>query len=130
MPDHETLLGLAAEIVSAHASSNAVPTDQLPGLIRQVFSALASVEQKAATPSRPEPVVPIRQSTRADHIVCLECGKHFSMIKRHLMNEHKLTPGQYRQRWALPATYPMVASNYAKVRSGIAKKIGLGRKGR
>ena len=73
--------------------------------------------------------MPVKKSVRPDHIICLECGKHFSMIKRHLMNEHKLTPEQYRQRWGLLASYPLVASNYAKVRSALAKKIGLGRRG-
>jgi predicted transcriptional regulator len=127
MPDHEQLLTLASEIVSAHVRNNAVSTDQLPALIQQVFNALATVEQKTAEPPRPEPAVPIRQSIRSDHITCLECGKQFSMIKRHLANDHKLTPDQYRQRWGLPLSYPIVAPNYAKVRSALAKRIGLGR---
>jgi predicted transcriptional regulator len=123
------VLGLAAEIISAHASNNAVPPDQLAALIQQVFNTLASVEQKSLAPSKPEPAVPIKQSVKADHIVCLDCGRHFSMLKRHLTTDHKLTPEQYRQRWRLPLLYPMVAPNYAKVRSALAKKIGLGRKG-
>ena len=129
MANREQLLTFAAEIVSAHVSHNAVPPDQLANLIQQVFSTLATVEQKAADAPRPDPAVPIKQSVKASHIACLECGKQFSMIKRHLMNEHKLTPEQYRQRWGLPASYPIVAANYAKVRSALAKKIGLGRKG-
>ncbi len=128
MAEHEVVLGLAAEIVSAHVSHNAVPTDQLPALIQQVFNTLATVEQKSVEPPKPDPAVPIKQSVRADHLVCLDCGKHFSMLKRHLMTDHKLTPEQYRQRWGLPALYPIVASNYAKRRSALAKKIGLGRK--
>ena len=73
--------------------------------------------------------MPIKQSVKPGHIVCLECGKQFSMIKRHLTTDHQLTPEQYRKRWGLPASYPLVAPNYAKVRSALAKKIGLGRKG-
>jgi predicted transcriptional regulator len=129
MADHEQLLTLATEIVSAHVRHNAVTTDQLPSLIQHVFDTLATVEQKVATPPRPEPAVPIKQSVRPGHIVCLECGKHFSMLKRHVTTDHKLTPEQYRQRWGLPASYPLVAPNYAKVRSALAKKIGLGRRG-
>jgi predicted transcriptional regulator len=127
MAEREELLRLAADIVSAHASNNSLSTDQLPTLIGQVFGALATVGQATAAPPRPEPAVPVRQSVRSDHIVCLDCGKHFSMLKRHLMTDHKLTPEQYRQRWELPPTYPMVAPNYAKTRSAIAKKTGLGR---
>lgn len=73
--------------------------------------------------------MPIKQSVRAGHLVCLDCGKHFSMLKRHLMTDHQLTPEQYRQRWGLPVSYRIVAPNYAKTRSTLAKKIGLGRKG-
>ena len=127
MPDHEQLLTLASEIVSAHVSNNAVAPDQLPALIQQVFNALATVEQKTAEPLRPDPAVPIKQSVKPSYIACLECGKQFSMIKRHLSADHKLTPEQYRQCWGLPVSYPLVAPNYAKVRSALAKKIGLGR---
>jgi predicted transcriptional regulator len=129
MAEREELLQLAADIVSAHASNNTVPADQLPRLIQQVFSTLATAQQNAATPPRPEPAVSVRASVRPDQIVCLDCGKHFSMLKRHLMTDHQLTPDQYRQRWQLPSTYPMVAPNYAKTRSAIAKKTGLGRTG-
>ena len=72
--------------------------------------------------------MPVRKSVLANHIVCLDCGKHFSKLKRHLMTDHKLTPDQYRARWGLPSSYPMVAANYAKTRSALAKKIGLGQK--
>ena len=77
--------------------------------------------------TRPEPAVPMNRSMRADYLTCLHCGKHLSMLKRHLRMDHQLTPQQYRQRWGLSVSYPMVASGYAKVRSAIAKKIGLGR---
>ena len=129
MAERELLLGLATEIISAHVSNNAVAPDKLPSLIQHVFNTLATVEQAATAPPKPEPAVPIKQSARADHLVCLDCGKHFSMLKRHLMTDHKLTPDQYRQRWGLSASYPIVAPNYVKTRSAIAKKIGLGRKG-
>jgi predicted transcriptional regulator len=129
MADHEQLLILASEIVSAHVSNNAVPLDQLPSLIQQVFNTLATVEQRTAEPPRPDPPVPVKQSVKPAHIVCLDCGKQFSMIKRHLTTDHQLAPEQYRQRWGLPASYPLVAPNYAKVRSALAKKIGLGRRG-
>jgi predicted transcriptional regulator len=128
MAERELLLGLAAEIVSAHVSNNAVPADQLPALIQQVFNTLAGAEQKSLVPPKPEPAVPIKQSMRADYLTCLDCGKRFSMLKRHLRTDHQLTPEHYRQRWELPPSYPMVASGYAKVRSTIAKKIGLGRR--
>jgi predicted transcriptional regulator/predicted phosphodiesterase len=129
MAEHEEVLGLAAQIVSAHVSNNAVVPDQLPGLIQQVFNALASVEQATATPPEPKPAVTVKQSVTAGHIVCLDCGKHFSMLRRHLQTDHQMTPEQYRQRWELPPSYPLVAPNYAKTRSALAKKIGLGRKG-
>ena len=129
MAEHPELLGLATEIVSAHVRNNAIAAEQLPGLIRQVFNALATVEQATAAPPKAEPAVPVKKSVLADHIVCLDCGKHFSMLRRHLMTDHKMTPQQYRQRWDLPSTYPLVAPDYAKTRSALAKKIGLGRKG-
>ena len=118
-------LVLTAQIVSAHVSNNVVAPDQLPDLIRNVFAALG----KVTSPEQPksEPAVSIRQSVHADHVVCLEDGKKFSMLKRHLMTDHKMTPEQYRQKWGLPSTYPMVAPNYAKTRSNLAKQFGLGR---
>jgi len=130
MAERDELLQLAADIVSAHASNNALPADQLPKLIQQVYSALATAQQSATAPLRPEPAVSVKASVHQDHLVCLDCGKHFSMLKRHLMTDHQLTPDQYRQRWQLPPTYPIVAPAYAKTRSAMAKRIGLGRKGR
>lgn len=124
----EKVLALAAQIVSAHASNNTVPTEQLPELIRQVHHALVSVGQESPQPARVDPAVPVRKSVFGDHIVCLECGKHFSMLKRHLMTDHSLSVQQYRSKWGLPMTYPLVAPDYAKVRSALAKKIGLGQK--
>jgi len=92
MAEREELLRLAANIVSAHASNNALPADQLPELIQQVFSALATAQQSAATPPRPEPAVSVKASVHQNHLVCLDCGRHLSMLKRHLMTDHQLTP--------------------------------------
>jgi predicted transcriptional regulator len=129
MAEREELLQLAVDIVSAHVSNNSLPTDQLPGLIQQVFRTLATAKRNATAPPKLEPAVSVRTSVRQDHLVCLDCGKHFSMLKRHLMTDHQLTPEQYRQRWQLSLTYPMVAPAYAKTRSALAKRFGLGRKG-
>jgi predicted transcriptional regulator len=129
MAERPELVGLATDIVSAHVRSNALAADQLPGLIQQVFNALATVEQVTAAPPKRESAVSVKKSVLADHIVCLDCGKHFSMLRRHLMTDHKMTPEQYRQRWELPPAYPLVAPDYAKTRSALAKKIGLGQKG-
>ena len=129
MAERPELLGLATEIVSAHISNNAVAVDRLPGLIQQVFNALATVEQTISLRQTPEPAVAIKRSVLANHIVCLDCGKHFTILKRHLMTDHEMTPEQYRLRWQLPLTYPLVAPDYAKTRSTLAKKFGLGRKG-
>jgi predicted transcriptional regulator len=124
----DQVLGLTAQIVSAHVSHNAVPPDALPGLIQEVYKTLSNVGKQPAQAERPEPAVPVKQSVRQDRIICLEDGKSFSMLKRHLMTDHKMTPQQYREKWGLPRDYPMVAPNYAKTRSALAKKIGLGRK--
>jgi predicted transcriptional regulator len=122
------VLSLAAELVSAHITNNKVPAEDLPKLIREVHRALINVGQAETSAPKVTPAVPVKKSVLNDHLVCLECGKPLSMLKRHLMSEHHLTPGQYRQKWVLPASYPIVAPAYAKVRSALAKKIGLGRK--
>jgi predicted transcriptional regulator len=126
--DPETILRLTAQIVAAHIEHNSLEADALPGLIEKVYRTLRDVGQAPVEPSKPSPAVPIKQSVKAEFIVCLEDGKKLKMLKRHLMTAYKLTPAQYRTRWGLPADYPMVAPNYAKVRSSLAKKIGLGRK--
>jgi predicted transcriptional regulator len=123
-----SVLSLAAQIVAAHVANNRVDPADLPKLINDVHRALANAGQSTAAPPRAEPAVDIKRSVRSDHIVCLECGKHFSMLKRHLNTDHQLTPQEYRQKWGLPPTYPVVAPDYAKTRSALAKKIGLGRK--
>src|SRR6476659_9908915 len=124
----ETVLKLTAQIVAAHDEHNSVQADALPGLIEKVYQTLRGVGQAALQREKPVPVVPIKQSVKQDFIVCLEDGKKLKMLKRHLMTAYKMTPAQYRTRWGLPADYPMVAPSYAKVRSSLAKQIGLGRK--
>ena len=128
--DREHLMVLAASIVAAQVANGGMTADQLPALIQSVFDALATAKQKTTAPPRPEPAVTIRQSIRPDHLVCLDCGKHLSILKRHLHTDHQLSPADYRRRWGLLASYPMVAPAYAKVRSSLAKKIGLGRSSR
>jgi predicted transcriptional regulator len=122
------VLRLTAQIVAAHVEHNSVQADSLPSLIEKVYQTLRDVGQEPAEPAKPVPAVPVKQSVKPDFIVCLEDGKKLKMLKRHLMTAYKMTPAQYRSRWSLPADYPMVAPSYAKVRSGLAKKIGLGRK--
>ncbi len=124
----ETVLRLTAQIVSAHVEHNSVQAEALPALIERVYQTLRGVGQAPVEADKPVPAVPIKQSVRPDFIVCLEDGKKLKMLKRHLMTSYKMTPAQYRTRWGLSADYPMVAPNYAKVRSSLAKKIGLGRK--
>ena len=124
----DTVLALTAQIVSAHMAKNSVEPDKLPELIREVYRTLASVAEEPAESVKPKPAVPATKSVFADYIICLEDGKKMKMLKRHLMTDHKLTPDQYRARWGLPSTYPMVAASYAKTRSVLAKKIGLGQK--
>ncbi len=125
----DKVLGLTAQIVSAHVGHNTVSPDALPALIQEIYNTLINVGKRATQTEKPTPAVPIKQSIRHDRIICLEDGKSFSMLKRHLMTDHKLTPQQYREKWDLPRDYPMVAPSYAQTRSTLAKKIGLGRKG-
>ncbi len=122
------VLGLTAQIVSAHVSNNSVTTEALPSLIQEVYRTLSGVGKEPAAPERPQPAVPIKKSVFADHIVCLEDGKKLKMLKRHLKTAYNMTPEQYRERWGLGPEYPMVAPNYARHRSTLAKKIGLGTK--
>ncbi len=125
----ETLITLTSDIVAAHVSNNNVAVEDVPSLITTVYGALSNLGQGAEEEEpRPEPAVSVRASIKPDYIVCLEDGKKLKMLKRHLMTHYNLTPEQYRQRWNLPADYPMVAPNYAERRRELAKKIGLGRK--
>ena len=119
-------LELVSKIVSAYVSKNSLPPGELPRLIRTVHEALKTPDQVAS--SRPEPAVPIKKSVSPDYVICLEDGMKLKMLKRHLRASYDMSPDEYRQRWGLPADYPMVAPKYAAVRSALAKKIGLGRK--
>ena len=127
MPDDKPsakLLDLTTKIVAAHISHNAIPAFDLPRLIATVHETLATLGPKP----KPTPAVSIEQSVKPEYIVCLEDGTEHKMLKRHLRAAHDMTPDEYRQRWGLPRDYPLVSSNYAAVRSKLAKKIGLGRK--
>lgn len=141
----DDILGLTAQIVSAHVQRNPVGVDALSTLIREVHSTLAELSgapapaaaaaRTAVAAAAPEPVaaassqpaVPITKSVFNDHIICLEDGKRMTMLKRHLMTEHNMTVDQYRTKWGLPSNYPTVAPAYALTRSNLAKKMGLGR---
>jgi len=124
------LLALTTDIVSAHVSNNTVAVADLPQLINQVYQSLSGIGKVPTTAARPQPAVAIKRSIHPEYIVCLEDGKKLKMLKRHLMTAYKLTPEAYRERWGLPPDYPMVAPNYAKQRSRLAKEIGLGTRGR
>jgi predicted transcriptional regulator len=133
MPDsqnHNELLELTTEIVSAHVSNNTLPVNELPQLIQDVYRTLSSVGGAPISSERPQPAVPVKKSVTAEYIICLEDGKKLKMLKRHLKTAYDMTPDEYRERWGLPRDYPMVAPNYAKHRSSLAKKIGLGTKSR
>ena len=123
---------LAADIVSAYVSNNSVPSADLPSLISDVHLALMKVGNGAAeAPTEaPKPAISIKKSITPDYIICLEDGKKFKSLKRHLRTQYNMTPEQYREKWGLPADYPMVAPNYAKARSELAKEMGLGQQRR
>ncbi len=125
-----TLIELTAEVVAAYVSKNSVPAADLPSVIADVHAALGNVQdtEKTAVAERPKPAVNPKKSVHDDYIICLEDGMKFKSLKRHLMSHHGLTPEQYRERWGLSASHPMVAPNYAAARSKLAKKLGLGRK--
>ena len=126
------LIELAAEIVAAYVSNNTVPPAELPALINEVQRSLLQAAAGSAEPAKEElkPAVPIRRSVTPEYIVCLEDGKKFKSLKRHLKTHYDLTPDEYRQKWGLPSDYPMVAPSYAAARSAMAKQMGLGRKRR
>ena len=127
----ETLITLTADIVAAHVSNNSVAVNDLPTLISNVYGALTALDGPPVQAEvKQEPKVSVRASIKPDYIVCLEDGKKLKMLKRHLMTHYNMTPEQYRQKWSLPADYPMVAPNYAEQRRTLAKKIGLGTKRR
>jgi predicted transcriptional regulator len=125
-------IGLTANIVSAYVSNNSVPSSEIPNLISQIHSALKRVSGgQVAAPAEPlKPAVPIKRSITPDYLVCLEDGKKFKSLKRHLRTQYNMTPDQYREKWGLPPDYSMVAPNYAAARSQLAKQMGLGQQRR
>ena len=130
--DTANTIGLTVEIVAAYLSNNTVASADIPALINQIHTALLRVTSgEAQSPSEPlKPAVPIKRSINPDFIVCLEDGKKFKSLKRHLRTQYNMTPEQYRDKWSLPADYPMVAPNYAAARSQLAKQMGLGQQRR
>jgi predicted transcriptional regulator len=130
MNDKSEIVELTAEIVAAYVGNNSVPSAELPLLINNVYRALAAAingEVSSVRPlAEPQPAVSVKRSIHRDYLVCLEDGKKFKSLRRHLRTHYDLSPEQYREKWNLPADYPMVAPNYAETRSRLAKKIGLG----
>jgi len=132
IPATGNYIELTAEIVSAYVSNNTVPAAEIPGLISQVHTALARVSGKSGdAPAEPlKPAVSLKKSITPEYIICLEDGKKFKSLKRHLRTQYNMTPEQYREKWGLGADYPMVAPNYAAARSQLAKQMGLGQQRR
>jgi predicted transcriptional regulator len=133
----DDFIHLAAEIAAAYVANNSVSPAGLPDLLRSIHATLRDMAQPgrptsvATGPAKPlQPAVPIEETVTSEHIVCLEDGQAFRSLKRHLGTAHQMTPQQYREKWGLPADYPMVAPNYAEARSAMAKKIGLGQRRR
>jgi predicted transcriptional regulator len=122
------IIDFTAQIVSAHVSNNDVSAGQLPSLIRSVHQALTTISQAVTGPRNAEPAVSGLKSVFPNHIVCLDCGKGFRMLKRHIRTDHGMTPDQYRAKWGLPFFYPMSAPEYAAERSQSARDSGFGRK--
>lgn len=126
--DGVSVIGLVAQIVSAYVAHNPVPLSDLPRVIERVHQVIVELQSGAMIEAKPElkPAVPIKKSVTDEHIVCLEDGKKFKSLKRHLRTRYDMSPEEYREKWGLPADYPMVAPNYAKQRSELARKMGLG----
>jgi predicted transcriptional regulator len=128
------LVELTADIVAAYVGNHVVPVSELPGLIADVHAALNNTTQPTAvvevpvTAEKPKPPVPVKKSVQNDYIICLEDGQKFKSLKRHLMTHYGMTPEEYREKWDLPADYPMVAPAYAEARSRLAKEMGLGQR--
>ena len=128
MSETENYIELAADIVSAYVSNNSVPASDLPALIQEVHAALSQVMNGSVSleAEAPKPAVPAKKSVTNEFIVCLEDGRKFKSLKRHLRTQYNMSPDEYREKWGLAADYPMVAPNYAKARSNLAKQMGLG----
>jgi predicted transcriptional regulator len=128
--DRAVVLELTTEIVASYVSNNTVSAAELTNVIQNVHKTLQGLDGQTVQLDRPKPAVSLKKSITPDYLVCLEDGKQLKMLKRHLKTAYNMTPDEYRERWGLPADYPMVAPNYAKHRSSLAKKIGLGTKPR
>ena len=129
--EQTSVLDMTAEIVAAYVGKNPVSAEQLPSLIQQVHQALKGVAAPADAPAAPQtPAVSIRKSLNPDYLICLEDGRRFKSLKRHLRTKYGLSPEDYRAKWGLPKDYPMVAPSYAEARSQLAKSMGLGQGGR
>ena len=131
-PGSSHFIELTADIVSAYVSNNTVPAGDIPALINQIHSALMQVSTgRSDSPNEPlKPAIPVKRSINPDYIVCLEDGKKFKSLKRHLRTQYNMTPEQYRDKWGLAPDYPMAAPNYAAARSQLAKQMGLGQQRR
>lgn len=132
MEENAALLEMTADIVSAYVGNNSVSAEALPGLIASIHASLTQVASGQAEPETEpqEPAVPVRKSITPDYLICLEDGRKFKSLKRHLRTKYDLSPEDYRAKWGLPKDYPMVAPNYARARSELAKQMGLGQGGR
>ncbi|HEY3814965.1 MAG TPA: MucR family transcriptional regulator [Caulobacteraceae bacterium] len=132
MDDKAEIIEMTADIVSAYVGNNSVSSSDLPNLIQSVHRALSAVTSGAmeVAPAPKEPAVPLKRSITPDYLVCLEDGRKFKSLKRHLRTKYDMSPDEYRSKWGLPKDYPMVAPNYAKARSDLAKQMGLGQGGR
>ncbi len=132
MDEKSEIIEMTADIVSAYVGNNSVSAADLPSLIQSVHRALAGVSDgpEPVEVAPKEPAVPIKRSIQADFLICLEDGRKFKSLKRHLRTKYNLSPEEYRAKWNLPKDYPMVAPNYAKARSDLAKQMGLGQGGR
>ncbi len=132
MDDKAEIIEMTADIVSAYVGNNSVSSSDLPNLIQSVHRALSSVTSGTAEtqPAPKEPAVPVKRSITPDYLICLEDGRKFKSLKRHLRTKYDMSPDEYRSKWGLSKDYPMVAPNYAKARSDLAKQMGLGQGGR
>ncbi len=128
---HTTLIELTAQIVSSYVAKNSLQFSEIPALLNSVYASLAALGQPQANAepvAELKPAVPVKKSVTPEYIICLEDGKKLKMLKRHLSSSYGMTPDEYRTKWSLPQDYPMVAPNYAKARSDMALKLGLGRR--
>jgi predicted transcriptional regulator len=125
----EDLMSLTTKVVAAYLSNNTVPQEQVGSVIKEVYEALQKVGTPQEAVEPPVPAVPVKKSVSPDHITCLECGRKLKMLKRHVESDHGMSVAEYRAKWGLPSDYPVVAPNYARLRSEHAQRIGLGKKG-